>query len=51
MKRERKAADYDIDAPVDMHAVTSCITNSKKIIKLVRGARALYDRQHDPKHA
>jgi hypothetical protein len=51
LKRERRAADYDIHLPLDMNAVTSCIASSRKIVSLVRDGRALYDKQQSPKQA
>lgn len=51
MKRNHKGADYDIHLPVDTGAVTSCVANAKKIIKLVRDARTLYDKQQEPRQA
>lgn len=51
MKHKRTAADYDIHEPVNTGAVTSCVAEARKIIKLVHDARALYDKQQPSKQA
>ena len=51
LKKARKDADYEIADPVNSRNVASCVGDSRKILKLVRGARALYDKQQTPKQA
>ncbi|MFP6562833.1 hypothetical protein WJ542_31715 [Paraburkholderia sp. B3] len=51
LKKARKNADYEIADPVNPRDVASCVDDSKKILKLVRAARTLYDKQQSPKQA
>ncbi|WP_147297934.1 hypothetical protein [Trinickia dinghuensis] len=51
LKKARKDAEYEIADPVDSHNVASCVVDSRRILKLVRDARALYDKQQSPKQA
>jgi hypothetical protein len=49
LKHARNHADYELGCAVDEIAVSSCVSESKRIVALVRDARALFDRQTDRK--
>lgn len=45
LKRARKRADYKLDSEISPKDVKTCVRNSRRIVRLVRAARALFDKQ------